>query len=188
MERIAFALILVLLASGCICGGDNNTAGNEATTTIKGTEPSVTTTLKASTGGGGVMNTLNDIASAISSGQAYRCVYTYQNVQSEMFVKGQKFSSTANVGGQITHSISDGAWMYIWQEGQNTGTKFNIAEMKANTQKTESGYTDINTIADTASNVECSLTATSDSRFTPPSNIQFQDMGELLKQLQNGQG
>ncbi|MCX6695286.1 MAG: hypothetical protein NTU61_03220 [Candidatus Altiarchaeota archaeon] len=185
MERLSvLTVLMVLMASGCICpgpDGQDSTTGGDSTAT----------TLTSSSGGGGIGGALADMAAAIASGQSYRCVYKYQGIQSETIVKGEKFKSTASVGGHVSHSVSDGVWMYSWSEGESQGIKFKISDMKdlsSQQQSSGSGYTDLSQVAEMAANVECSPATISDSVFTPPSNVPFQDMGELIKQMQQQAG
>ena len=200
MDYLKFATLMAL--SMLVCGCMSETA-NETTTTQpaagKTTQPTpttaaaaptttvkVTTTLKATVttqaAGGGI---ISDLKAALSSGVGYQCTYTYQNIQSVSKMKGQKFSSRTTVEGQVSNAISDGTWMYTWADGQAKGVKFNIADMKKNAQAGgQQSAPSMDDIASTANNVQCTPSAVSDSEFNPPSGVEFQDMGALLKQLQ----
>ncbi len=192
--RVAPLVALLLLLSGCMGGSDDNTTSQEsggagaaaAEETVETTQAAgqaqAPTTLKAS---GGLTDRLTDLASAMTSGVGYKCTYTYDGVASESWVKGQKFFSTSTVDGVASNMVSDGTWMYTWAEGETEGVKFNIADMKGAGSAQNSGYADLNQVANSAVNVDCRPDVSADSRFRPPSSVQFQDMGELMKQLQN---
>lgn len=92
------------------------------------------------------------------------------------------------------YMISDDTWAYIWSGKE--GIKFNIKEMEASTQPV-TGETDdqsnkssdwksiIKEMEESGAKYDCSAAVVSDSDFTPPSDVTFQDMGEFLKQMQN---
>ncbi|MFH0863234.1 MAG: hypothetical protein V1875_09450 [Candidatus Altiarchaeota archaeon] len=193
--KTATLVALSMLVCGCMCQ-----PGEETTTTTlvgeeEGTQPTATTaaaapttTLKATAttqaaSGGGI---ISDLKAALSSGVGYQCTYTYQNVQSVSKMKGKKFSSTTTVDGQVSRAISDGTWMYTWMDGQAQGIKFNVAEMQKNAQAApgQKKAPSMDDIASSADNVQCTPTTVSDSEFNPPSGVEFQDMGEFMKQLQ----
>jgi len=173
-------VLLVLLASGCVCSPGNG--GNVSQTTVTQPSGSVQTTTTVKSGG-----VLSDLAAVISSGQAYSCNYTYDNVHNVMVLKGQKYKSDVTYQGKAGHVISDGVWAYTWSEGQNAGIKFNIADMNQQNTQTSGTVPDLTELARTATGVRCTPTVISDSAFTPPANIRFQDMGELVKRMQQGQ-
>jgi len=207
---IVLTILFALILSGCLCPGPSgDTSGGVTATTVKTGGVTATTvktggvtattvktggvtatTVKSS--GGVVSDALSSLAGAISSGQAYKCTYNFEGYVSEMWVQGDKYHSKSTVNGQISHAVSDGVWMYSWQEGANTGIKFNIAEMKSlsseNQQTSGASYTDLSDIADAASNVQCTPTVITPGTFSAPSNVQFQDMGEVLRQLQQLSG
>jgi hypothetical protein len=207
---VYLVIALAILVSGCLCGGgdttqttDNLGATDQGPVTtlaeaISGggaptTQPATPTTHKATVTTqkpGGLTGAITDLAAAITSGAALKCTYTYQDIVTESWVKGKKFSSTSTVSGMTVNAVSDGVWMYSWNDGEKTGVKFNLEEMKklsagnAGAQKSP----DMAEISKSATNVQCSPDVITDSKFIPPSDIQFQDMGETLKQLQQLSG
>jgi hypothetical protein len=209
--KIASLVAAMLVLSGCLCGGDETApaSGNTASgvqgettsedgsgqtaeasqgasaTTLKGASVTATT-VKA----GVVSQALSDLSAAMKSGVGYKCVYNYNGVQTQTWVKGQKFATQTAVEGATSHMVSDGTWMYIWSEGQNEGMKMNLQQLKSMGQGSRpqgSEASDMNEVARSASNVQCSPDVTADSQFTPPSSVTFQDYGEMLKSLQGMQ-
>jgi len=91
------------------------------------------------------------------------------------------------------YMVNDGEWAYIWSGKQ--GMKFNMKEMEETAQKNpavEDQSTKPSDWKDWAKNIEssgakydCSAAVVSDSDFVAPSDVQFQDMGEFLKQMQS---
>jgi hypothetical protein len=196
--KILPLVALMLLVSGCLCGGPDSTTTNaEVATTLaektattqppETTQPSnkpvVTTTVKSS---GGLVNKITSLAEAMTAGAAMRCTYTYKDIQSQSWVKGQKMYSETTMPQGTAYSLSDGTWMYSWMSGQKQGVKFNIAQMKSMSDAQEKGYTDPTQVSQNAANVACVPDVAADSKFIAPSGIEFQDMGKLLEQMKNG--
>jgi hypothetical protein len=162
MKYFLMACFMVLFVSGCI-----NSGGGQA--------PVQTTQ---------VSGMLNDIASAISSGAGYKCTYTKSGVSNEISVKGQEYSTKSTSAVEVSNIVSDGVWVYVWVEGQDTGIKYNIQQFEGFTpsgSELESVVNDgdINQITQNAVNVQCLPTALSDSEFTAPASVQFKDLSEL---------
>lgn len=186
MKPTIFALAMVLMASACLCFGGNkgvetNLPGGEGVeTTLPG---GVTTTMES----GGISDRLADLATAVASGQSYKCTYTAEGFKAESWIKGDKYSSELKTNeGDVIHSISDGTWAYTWVEGQTQGMKMRLSDFK--TQDTGGiqnlDYADMASAIENAMNVDCRPAVLQDSLFTPPSNIKFQDVGELMRQMQ----
>jgi hypothetical protein len=201
MNLMKFATIVAILmfVCGCICqpGTETGTASsadsnepqtgandNAVTpTTLKSTVTTLKATVTTQAASGGI---LSDLSAAISAGVGYKCTYTYQDITTESFVKGKKFLSKSNVNGQTGNALSDGVWMYSWSDGQQQGFKFNLADMQKNAQATQGGQKtpSMDEIAQSASHVQCVPATLIDSQFNPPSDVEFKDMGEMLKQIQ----
>jgi hypothetical protein len=87
--------------------------------------------------------------------------------------------------------INDGTWVYMWSGKE--GMKFNIEEMKQmsaqnqaqnknQSQENASDWRDwVKKMDAEGTEYDCSPTVLSDGDFTPPVEIQFQDMGEMMK-------
>lgn len=180
---------LILFVSGCMSGTEETTTTQKVATTQKTpTTAKVTpkteatpTTQKA----GGLTEKITDIAEAMTSGLSYRCTYTYQNIQTDSWIRGEKFMSESEVEGEKSYALSDGKWMYTWGGGQPQGIKMNIAEVKKLGEAQAPGQqpTDPVEIAKSAANVECMPEAVPDSKFVPPKDVEFLDMTELLANL-----
>jgi hypothetical protein len=136
------------------------------------------------TGGNGVKCTIEDKSgtiTVISDGTKAR-------------IEGMDFPALPgkDVQMQKGYMINDGTWAYIWSG--TSGTKFNIKDMqeisKANGGQQEDPSAKMSNWEDWAKSMEtsgtkydCANAAVSDSDFVPPSDVKFQDMGELVKQM-----
>ncbi|MBD3388135.1 MAG: hypothetical protein GF416_03725 [Candidatus Altiarchaeales archaeon] len=140
-------------------------------------------------GGQGMVDNVVDMATALASGQSYRCTYRYEKSQAETWIKGKKYKSVVQAEGMKVNTVSDGEWAYQWMEGETSGTKFRLSDFESMEEEAEQvQYQDIETVASVAVNVDCRPEAIGDSTFNPPGNVQFQDLGEMLRQLQNMHG
>jgi len=179
---------LLLLVSGCMSGTQTTTTDTVAPSTVaKNTgneqqpqQAATTTTQKAQT----ITDKITNLASAMGAGVGYRCTYTYQGLQSQGWLKGDKYYFESTTAQGTSYALSDGTWMYTWQKGQTKGIKFNIAEMKKISDSQKQGYQDLSSMSSSTNNVNCVPDVSADSKFVPPSGVTFQDMGELLKQIQ----
>jgi hypothetical protein len=203
-------LVLVLFVSACIGSNSNQGGGtaqqaggeqggqqgvaqeaNQQTTQPQGGQQSsqqhgsqaVSTTLVQASGGG-ITDQLSNIASAVTSGLAYTCTFTYEGNKTEMLVKGEKSKLQMDSGEGVINELSDGTWIYIWTEGSDTGMKMNIQQTKSasnqpNAQNT--GQTDMKDIEQSAVDVKCVPSTASDAAFNPPATVQFTDLSSLAQ-------
>ncbi len=125
------------------------------------------------------------INAAMAVGVPYKCTYSDKDFDSEIVIKGEKFKSETEMKEGTTYTISDGEKIYIWSNQQNDGIVYDLDEMKKMGEtKTyagaEQGPTDIEREYD----IDCYTTTAPNSMFVPPSDINFQDMSQLLKNMQ----
>ena len=190
-------LVIAMLVSGCCSspGTDNQgqQTGGGGTGGGQGTG--------GDTGGGGqsLSDRITDIGSMFQGGDSYRCTYVKDNIRVESLIKGQKFSTKAETPEAVVYSISDGTWVYSWQEGQPNGIKIKISDLQQQNQgsntQVDTSNMDVRKALEAASNLDCRIANVPDSSFTPASGINFVDMQEQLRliqhqqqQLQQGQG
>lgn len=124
------------------------------------------------------------LKSLLTAGKNVNCEITYPEGQGKgnIYVSGNKmrgdFSSTANNKAMTYHMIQDGMYSYMWGDESNQGTKFKIEADKplpsapAGTQTAD---------LDKEVDMNCSNWSTDESRFSPPGNIKFIDMSEMMK-------
>ena len=94
--------------------------------------------------------------------------------------------------------INDGTWAYIWNGKE--GMKFNLKDMEQNSAATPNANTDekstdwkawAKSMETSGAKYNCNPTVATGGDFTPPADVKFQDLGELMKgiqQLQNNPG
>lgn len=86
--------------------------------------------------------------------------------------------------------INDGTWAYIWNGKE--GMKFNLKDTQQTSSSavnTEEKSTDwkgwAEEMQDSGAKYDCNPTVATDADFTPPSDVKFQDLAELMKSFQN---
>lgn len=129
-------------------------------------------------------------------GDAYMCTYKAQDSEVTVYAKGEKLrvegmsldATTQGSGGMI----NDGEWIYIWNDENKEGMKYNLEVLKELNQDVESeeveNYQNPEEWAKEVENeydVKCEPTAISDNRFSPPENVDFKDLTEMLQKAQD---
>lgn len=135
---------------------------------------------------GSAFSSLKD---AFKSRQEIKC--TFRDQRSGMsfvtYIKGEKVRTEASSEGVDVFSIYSGDMYYSWNTAQEMGMKMNIKEMEklAADQKEQVEYQEPEEWASQYENIDidCKKTSVPDSMFVPPSNIQFQDMTEMLLKM-----
>lgn len=181
--RIAVAAAGVLFLAGCGC--QNKTAP------ISQESPSAPKTEEKSP----VSNVINSIKDAMLSGKTMKCAYSVKGENGSDFtyttyVSGKKYKNEFSAAGTVQHVIFDGETMYSWAEGQKQGIKMTLACSEELVKNVPTGSQNAPTADpsgektfDNAVNVKCEDASNVD--FSVPSDINFADQCEALKNLQN---
>lgn len=147
--------------------------------------------------------TITNVESLIQSGESKKCTYTTEQdgrkLEGTMYIADKKLrgDSTYNSeeGPVEYHYIADDTWIYTW--GTNMpAIKTNISETKDLARKYQEGQTPeipkanlentpeiSNEELERNTDMKCSSWKADSSMFTPPTNVTFQDMTELIKGL-----
>ncbi|MEK6947895.1 MAG: hypothetical protein AABX19_01490 [Nanoarchaeota archaeon] len=128
------------------------------------------------------------LADIMNSGSSYKCTTMQENNQIEMYVKGKKVRSELTTPQGKVNVVSDeNKCVWMWQNGTNQGTKFCSDETKSDSDTTEEYNAQVQGKTDPNTNVDCNKFSVSDDMFTPPTNVQFSDLSEMMKKFQNPQ-
>ncbi|VVB51517.1 Uncharacterised protein [uncultured archaeon] len=162
----------------------------EATSTTLKNEPAVKPSTTSTTTPKSNVNVITDMAAVISSGLPYKCSFTYKEARSEAWIEGQRYLLKSDGKYSVDYALKRGDWTYYWREGEESGQKISSQEIQALSEKSKSNgmdlsasdptYGGIQSIAERASNIECALTDVNGSVFNPPTQILFQDLGDIL--------
>lgn len=121
------------------------------------------------------------IKGLLSKGKSQKCVFENESGSGTLY-----FSSTGKMRGDFdatvdekptkTHMIVDGTTSYIWVEGEKMGFKtvFDTSDMDVDTSDLETTVQSGSIDADTEANYKCGLWITDTSKFSPPSEVDFQ--------------
>lgn len=141
-------------------------------------------------------------AKAIESGKPTSCVMSKAESQMEYYLEGKKMRAdiTTSVEGkaQLSHMINDGAYLYIWSDGQTQGSKTaiptedEVKQLAEDAKKyqdqtsdtpdftSESAYDNLETQGYT---INCQGVSADASKLTPPSTVTFIDPSEMMKKV-----
>ncbi len=145
----------------------------------------------------------NELAQAIESGKPTYCQITsddgtenleYWIKDKKMKMVGQGVSGDDEVAQmEMGSMISDGEYIYTWSEGETQGVKFRAMteeEAQEVAAEAEEYMQDLPDMGDDfveeyenkGYRVDCKQQNIADSEFTPPANVQFQDMEMIMEQ------
>jgi len=185
---IIIVVVVILLAAFLFLNRGKNTTQNPA-----GTQ-SATTQENQSTQAPGIKDSLLGL---LQSTSGIKCSVTDANGSYTVIAKGDKAKiegiSFANPqdpsqNGKTGTMINDGTWAYIWNGQQ--GMKFNLKETQqgANSQEKATDWKGwAQQMQTSGAKYDCNPTVATDADFTPPANVTFQDLGELMKNLKQTQ-
>lgn len=108
-------------------------------------------------------------------------------------IDGMDFPDPKNpTASQKGSMINDGTWAYIWNGKE--GMKFNLKDMDQNPssaanpdEKSTDWKAWAKSMETSGAKYDCTPTVATGGDFTPPTDVKFQDLGELLKGLQQVQ-
>lgn len=179
MKKIKIATLVVgaIILAGC---------GNKAMENSNGAK---TKTEEKST----VSQMITSVTDAMKSGKTMKCTYKTTAKESDFetitYVKGNKYMTENNVVGVNQKMIFDGETTHSWGEGQKQGMKMTkdcMEEMESSALENEeyqsktSGLTEEQ---DFESAVDVKCEEVSDVDFSIPSDVEFVDQCEMLKDV-----
>src|SRR5574342_455888 len=123
-----------------------------------------------------------DMATAMKLGKSVKCVSQQADQTATIYMKGSQMRMDTMPAD--AHGIYTSDKMYTWKGNQ--GMMMNMEDVKRMAE--EAGHparpkTQEEIIA-SQSNVKCESASVDESMFTPPADVKFQDMGEMLKQAE----
>lgn len=141
---------------------------------------------------------ISSIKDAIGLGKKMECTYTYKSgeetITTKAYIEGKKYKGESEFMGKKQLMVFDGETMYSWSESEKKGTKWsqscmeeinkeNEPEKNSDISKpTEDEIKDASEAFKDAMDVKCTDVASID--FSVPSDIEFSDMCQQLKEMQ----
>lgn len=130
-------------------------------------------------------STLRDL---MALGTNQKCTFTDLQSKSTgtVYVSGTKARSDVNIvfesqPSYMSHMISDGETIYVWQEGQKTGFKTSLTDINKVSEESEVPAQDKTVNVDDQVDYECNSWSVDPSLFTPPANVTFSDFGSMME-------
>ncbi len=140
----------------------------------------------------------------VSNGENVKCTWKSQQPSGETiegvsYVSGKNYYHESNIkqGGEetIVYTMSDGEWVYNWGNMNGKGTKMKLEEteeMQEEGKQTEPTQNEAYRAQQQMQQdmaFDCQPWKVDNSKFTPPGNIEFDDMVEMMNQMkQQSQG
>ncbi len=133
----------------------------------------------------------------LGMGKSLNCTYEFTDTENKLstkgttYISGKKFATDIEMTSPadtkktlINHMISDGEYIYTWEDQKNTGMKIKLetpSESEAKTVKTDvaGAKEDMEKEYD----MKCSPWGVDQSKFTLPTNIKFTDLSEMMKNI-----
>ncbi len=124
------------------------------------------------------------IAAAMQMGKPVKCVSQMADQTATIYMKGSQMRMDTLPAD--AHGIYTADAMYTWKDGQGMMMKMeDVKRMSAAGGQPIRPKTQEEIVANAeSSNTKCETTSIDESMFTPPADIKFQDMGEMLKQAE----
>ncbi len=145
----------------------------------------------------GLSSFTGNLMDVLKMGKAVKCTASFsdENGSSDMtlYTAGQKSYSemTTDMGGEgkmTFYSIYDGEYMYTWND-EGAGTKMKVADIEElgkdvpAAEGQPSGEAENNKALQQNIDYKCSNWKADNSMFTPPSGVEFVDMAQTMKDL-----
>lgn len=179
-----YLLLLPLLFVFILAGCQRQAADTATTPSVQAEQPS--------------NREMQQIATAIQSGQALKCTITEKDTGQSMEygVQGKNFRMDNFIqpvdtqdSTQQGHVLSDGQFFYSWTTPANTGFKMQIPDEEAMKEQYDTlpDFSNEEALREYEQNytLNCDPTSFPNGYFTAPTNVQFQDMTVMMENVLN---
>ncbi len=123
------------------------------------------------------------ISAAVKLGQPIKCVSEQAGQTATIYMKGSRMRMDTSPAD--AHGIYTADTMYTWKGTQGMMIKMEDVKKLAETSNQIRPKTQDEIVANAEkSNAKCEPATVDESMFTPPADIQFQDMAAVLKQAE----
>ncbi|MBI3342428.1 hypothetical protein HY024_04880 [Candidatus Curtissbacteria bacterium] len=131
--------------------------------------------------------------SLLGAGKNVTCTikYTDNKGGGTIFVSGDKFrgdfDTTTNGKEYKTHMINDNSFYYTWMDDSAKGQKFSkdyVSKMNTTTNTQNNPTANLDSKVD----MKCSAWIVDNSKFVPPTNVTFEDLGAMMDKMSGGSG
>jgi len=122
------------------------------------------------------------IKDVVARGVPVKCTYTQGDFTGTSFVKGKKMYGEVASEGKTGYVIIKDNCMWSWNTGENQGVKMCFEEdfWEMSEEYAQEGEATVPTEAE----YRCAPAIFTDSKFNPPANVNFMDMEEMMRGMQ----
>lgn len=177
---IGILVIIALILAGAGATWLRNSTSSPESSPVAQVDTSVKATASA-----GEVNTQMSLKELWASANSQKCTFAdaESNTSGTVFVSQGKmrgdFSTRSQNQTLNSHMIVDQNTSYVWTEGSTQGMKISIDKITSTAESTQSGQVDINK----KTNYHCESWNPDPAVFVLPSEIIFNDFGNLLPQV-----
>ncbi|MBD3260038.1 hypothetical protein GF371_05440 [Candidatus Woesearchaeota archaeon] len=185
MKKLLFVMLVFSLLMLSACGGEKavKEAGEETKEMAEEAGEEIIETGEEA--GETTASLVKDMAKAFMLNVPYKCEYEMEGVKSVSYIKGEERIRTTTTTMQgNAEALIKGDMMYSWNPETKEGFKMKFdKEMKENMPETAEPM-GVEALKAQAANVRCSPAAFGEERFAVPTDVQFEDMTEMMRQAQ----
>lgn len=152
------------------------------------------TSSSTSTENDSIASKVGGLASALISGDSFKCKYVSNSDQSagEYLVKNKMFRVDGQNGPNNTKSsiIMNSKGMYMWTPGEKQGLFYPVTEESKQGDSTKTNNSQFDDYLnpeklDDKEKIDCQKSLIDDSVFSPPSDVEFQDFSQMMNSFTN---
>ncbi|MBW3013150.1 hypothetical protein KY340_02995 [Candidatus Woesearchaeota archaeon] len=171
MKKLLFVLLVVSLLVLSACGGEKAVKETgQVTEEKKGETP---------------MSLVTDMAKAFMLNVPYKCEYNIEGVNSVSYIKGEtRIRTTTTTPQGSNEALVRDDMMYNWNPDTKEGFKLKFDKEIKEGMPEGTKPVGAAALKEQAVNVKCDPAKFSDEMFEVPTDVEFQDMTELMKQAQ----
>jgi len=127
---------------------------------------------------------ITDITMAMQLGKPVKCVSESEGQTATIYMKGSKMRMDTMPAD--AHGIYTEDTMYTWKDKQGMMMKMeDVKRMAAQTGQPVRPKTQEEIVANAKqTNAKCESASVDESMFTPPADVQFQDLSDMIKQAE----
>lgn len=123
------------------------------------------------------------LKAAVELGLPMKCTYEANGAKGEGVIKGKQYAGQMSMEGKMGNVIIKEECMWSWEDGAESGIKtcFDTSSMEGE-EGEESSFWDFEQNQNAANqNYTCFPTVVTDAAFTPPANVKFLDLDQMMQ-------
>ena len=132
----------------------------------------------------------------LGMGKSLNCTYEFNDSENKLqtkgttYISGKKFATDIEMTNPAdakktlkNHMISDGEYIYTWEDQKNTGMKIKIEAPESEAKTVKTDVAGAKEDMEKEYDMKCSPWGVDQNKFNLPTNIKFTDLSEMMKSL-----